>query len=148
MPIRRENRHRYPPDWPTIRAAILDRARHRCELCAAPNHALLLTRRLYLDKRKRTWLTQWWDEDRGHWRDAHGHRTTCPTAIEHAALRFVRVVLTIAHLDHQPENCAPENLAALCQRCHLAHDHPLHQAHARETRRRKRAQLPLFPQDP
>lgn len=33
-----------------------------------------------------------------------------------------RVVLTIAHLDQQPENNDPSNLRALCQRCHLRFD--------------------------
>jgi 5-methylcytosine-specific restriction endonuclease McrA len=28
-------------------------------------------------------------------------------------------VLTVDHLDHNPENCSDENLIALCQRCHL-----------------------------
>lgn len=32
MPIRPENRDRYPPDWPEIRARILRRAGNRCEL--------------------------------------------------------------------------------------------------------------------
>lgn len=27
--------------------------------------------------------------------------------------------LTVHHLDMHPENCADENLVALCQRCHL-----------------------------
>jgi 5-methylcytosine-specific restriction endonuclease McrA len=36
------------------------------------------------------------------------------------------VVLTVAHLDHQPENCAdPENMKALCQRCHNRYDAPM-----------------------
>jgi len=29
-----------------------------------------------------------------------------------------KIVLTIAHLDHTPENCARQNLRALCQKCH------------------------------
>src|SRR3954466_3566296 len=33
-----------------------------------------------------------------------------------------RVVLTVAHLDHTPENVAQENLKAWCQRCHLTYD--------------------------
>jgi hypothetical protein len=33
-----------------------------------------------------------------------------------------RVVLTIAHLDQQPENNDHANLRALCQRCHLRFD--------------------------
>ena len=32
------------------------------------------------------------------------------------------VVLTIAHLDYQPENCSPDNLRALCQKCHNTYD--------------------------
>ncbi len=28
-------------------------------------------------------------------------------------------VLTVHHLDHEPSNCAPENLLACCQSCHL-----------------------------
>ena len=34
------------------------------------------------------------------------------------------VVLTTAHLDHTPENCADDNLVALCQRCHNRYDAP------------------------
>ena len=36
-----------------------------------------------------------------------------------------KVVLTVAHLDHTPENCADDNLAALCQRCHNRYDLPM-----------------------
>lgn len=45
-----------------------------------------------------------------------------------------RVVLTVAHLDHQPENCDEANLRAMCQRCHLAYDAPHHAATAARTR--------------
>lgn len=34
------------------------------------------------------------------------------------------VVLTVAHLDHDPTNCDPDNLRALCQRCHNGYDAP------------------------
>ena len=47
------------------------------------------------------------------------------------------VVLTVAHLDHNPANCAPENLRALCQACHLAHDAAQHAKSAAATRRRR-----------
>jgi len=33
-----------------------------------------------------------------------------------------RVILTIAHLDHNTENNTDDNLRALCQRCHNGHD--------------------------
>jgi 5-methylcytosine-specific restriction endonuclease McrA len=45
-----------------------------------------------------------------------------------------RVVLTIAHLNHNPTDNADANLRAWCQKCHLAHDHAHHQANAARTR--------------
>ena len=36
-----------------------------------------------------------------------------------------KVVLTIAHLDHTPENCDYNNLRALCQKCHNSYDMPM-----------------------
>ena len=44
-----------------------------------------------------------------------------------------KVVLTIAHLDHTPENNSMENLKALCQRCHNTYD----SAHRAENRRKR-----------
>lgn len=60
-----------------------------------------------------------------------------------------RVILTVAHLgspwpDGRPGNkhdkmdVRPENLAALCQRCHLNYDRDDHIVHAKENRRLKR----------
>lgn len=50
------------------------------------------------------------------------------------------VVLTVAHLDHTPENCDPENLRAWCQRRHLHYD----REHHRETQRLRKAVADLF----
>lgn len=49
-----------------------------------------------------------------------------------------RVVLTIAHLDHDAKNhaVADDRLASLCQRCHLNYDREHHMAKAREARLR------------
>ena len=49
-----------------------------------------------------------------------------------------RVVLTTAHMDHDSMNCAPGNLRALCQACHLRYDARLHANNAAATRREKR----------
>jgi len=54
------------------------------------------------------------------------------------------VVLTVAHLDHTPENCADSNLRALCQRCHNRYDQPHRQRNARQTRRAARRNGELF----
>ncbi len=61
--------------------------------------------------------------------------------VENHTMRFnpktgkeAKIVLTVAHLDHNPENCDPENLRALCQRCHNQYD----AAHRAETRKQTR----------
>ena len=45
------------------------------------------------------------------------------------------VVLTVAHLDHQPENCDPGNLRAMCQGCHLRYDADHHSQTRAQTKR-------------
>lgn len=36
----------------------------------------------------------------------------------------IKIILTIAHMDHTPENNEESNLKALCQRCHNRYDMP------------------------
>jgi len=50
----------------------------------------------------------------------------------------------LAHLDHQPENCARENLKALCQRCHNAYDAPMRARGIAERNRAAKALGDLF----
>lgn len=54
------------------------------------------------------------------------------------------VVLTVAHLDHQPEHCADANLRALCQRCHNRYDQPHRRKNAAATRRARKQTGDLF----
>lgn len=102
MPIRAENRRRYPKEWPLISLTIRALAGFKCEWCSAEN--------------------------------GKPHPDTGST-----------VVLTVAHLDHTPENCAQRsNLAALCQRCHLNYDRFIHVQHAAQTRRAQMRTPDLF----
>lgn len=59
-----------------------------------------------------------------------------------------KVVLTVAHLDHTPENNGEPgdrpNLMAMCQRCHLTYDAKHHAMNAGITRWRKAGQPDLF----
>lgn len=48
--------------------------------------------------------------------------------------KWYTVVLTIAHLDHDPTNNDPANLRALCQRCHLQYDAKHHAQTRRQTK--------------
>ena len=93
MPIRPENRSRYPKNWEQIRVEILERANNCCEFCGVENHTMRLNPKTG---------------------------------------KNVRIILTIAHLDHEPEHCDPENLRALCQRCHNRYD----AEHRKQTRMR------------
>lgn len=56
----------------------------------------------------------------------------------------IKVVLTVAHLNHDESSNQDENLAALCQRHHLAHDRKDNQARAKATRHARKAVRELF----
>src|SRR3990167_2471896 len=55
-----------------------------------------------------------------------------------------KVILTVAHLNHYPPDCRPENLLALCNTCHLRYDQVLHSHHARLKRRQGKAAGDMF----
>lgn len=132
MPIRSEDKARYPANWKQIRTAILERASHRCEFCGVKNHAVG-----YRKNGRFIPITT-------ALRDAGceaGHEVACDNG---TVIKIIRIVLTIAHLDHTPENCDPNNLRALCQRCHLHYDIPHHQRTFYRTRRIGKAMGDLF----
>ena len=108
MPIRPENKARYPKDWKDISLRIRKRAKNRCE--------------------------QTIDGKRCMARNGKAHPITGS-----------KVVLTVAHLDHQPENCGDDNLKAMCQRCHNRYDAPMRARGIKERARSKRAISDLFP---
>ncbi len=54
-----------------------------------------------------------------------------------------KVVLTIAHMDHDETHADPERCRALCQRCHNKWDAAHRRANAALTRRRKSPQLDI-----
>ncbi|ATN94982.1 hypothetical protein [Leptospira phage LE3] len=96
MPIRPENKNRYPKDWDSISYKIrFDRAKGKCEWCEAENYK--------------------------------PHPVTGS-----------KVILTVAHLNHTPEDCREENLVALCQRCHLNYDRHIHVKNRKENAENKK----------
>ena len=106
MPIRPEMRGRYPADWPAISARIREREGNRCKRCRVENH-----------------VYGYRDED-GAFHPLGLEPTQEWDAVTLDGYRIVRIVLTVAHLDHVPEHCADDNLEALCQRCHNGLDMP------------------------
>lgn len=78
-----------------------------------------------------------WKEIRARILERAGHKCEwcgAPNYFEHSRKdkrgNPVKVVLTIAHLDHDKENhnVTDDRLAALCQKCHLNYDRPRHVA--------------------
>ncbi len=115
MPIKPENRRRYPPDWPQIATRIkVERARGRCEClgeCGRGTH----------------------------------YEGRCPNRHGQPAYGTGRkVVLTTAHLNHTPEDCDDTNLKAMCQGCHLHYDKE-HHAHTRAVTARKAIEEQMEP---
>jgi hypothetical protein len=116
MPIRPENKDRYPNDWRTISHRIrFDRAGGRCECegeCGRGTHEGRCPNE--------------------HEQPAYGTGS--------------RVVLTVAHLDHTPEHSQDANLRAMCNGCHLHYDREHHAETAARTRREKATagMTPLF----
>lgn len=137
MPIKPENRSRYPSDWKQIRERILVRAGHCCERCKAPN---------------RQRIARGGGDDAGTYMldtaevfcSDTGRRLGQIHMSNYQVDRMVDVVLTIAHLDHTPENCDDDNLRAWCQRCHLRYDADHHRANAWATRRAKSGTSDMF----
>jgi 5-methylcytosine-specific restriction endonuclease McrA len=118
----------YPENWFTeIRPAVLARDGNKCAFCGAPNHALV-----YREQ-----------NNPGKWH-------LWPEGMQGEALlldgyKAVKIVLTVAHLDHDHNNHAVEldKLRALCQRCHLKHDIKHHVENRKYGRNWKKQQYKL-----
>lgn len=131
MPIKPENKARYPANWKEIRAAVLERAGNACE--GSPAYPKCRVE-------NGTWRINStgicaMDEDLAYAMCDVGEEPT-------------RIVLTIGHLDHTPENCDMANLRAWCQRCHLTYDAKHHAQTAHATRRQGKALTDLFKDSP
>lgn len=132
MPMRRDA---YPPDWPAISLAVRERAGWKCQTCGAPN-------REYIQRLR---------ADPAQWVLFDDLLNSVPTSQYDDSAYYppVRVMLTVHHRGvpypdgrpgdpHDKMDCRPENLFALCQRCHLFEDLPIHIANAHRTRRLKK----------
>lgn len=98
----------YPPDWKERRERILKRAKNRCECLGECGN--------------------------GH----KGGRCSMrhKQLVGRGFLPPKKIVLTIGHMDHDPENweVSDDRLRAWCQGCHLRYDLDHHQMNAKYTR--------------
>lgn len=123
---RKAQRKKYPKNWRMISKRVrFERAQGRCEWCNKPHGQTV-----------RVGAKGCWALSDGIWHDQFGRRIPGPMpwpssdwwkhVIAHGGeppqIRESVVTLQTAHLDHDPQNCADENLAALCQFCHAEYD--------------------------
>jgi 5-methylcytosine-specific restriction endonuclease McrA len=147
MPMQRE---RYPDDWEEISLRIRRRENNCCKWCGVPNGKKIVRSRMdgkvyaFYESTDRDGISLTWPDGRPVSRvDEAKFISRKPTV----------VVLTVAHLGtphadgtpgdkHDKLDVRDENLAALCQRCHLLYDLDDHIANAKVTRAsKKRAAL-------
>ncbi len=133
MPIRPQHRALYPVDWPELSASIrFHRAAGRCERCGRPHGRQVL----------HAGDGRWFDRQRGAWRNGDGAEIDRPAKPYRLRWTFVR--LATCHVDHDPTNSDPANLAAWCQRCHIINDREEHRRRAAITILLRRAIGDLF----
>lgn len=137
MPIKPENRRRYPANWSDIRDAILARAGNCCEQCKVPNGERIA-------RGEGSHADTYQMNDANVYCANTGEHLGRVRMSEYTLKNMVDIVLTIGHLDHVPENCDHANLRAWCQRCHLRYDAAHHAETARQTRRARLNNLELF----
>lgn len=125
----------YHPKWSLISRLIrLYRAKNRCEWCGALNKSLVKRTRKTFRYLSPAEIDMVFARVR--------NKNTTPTeSLKHHG--FTKVVLTVAHLDHDKTNNRFNNLAALCQCCHLKHDLPHHIRNRKYGRHHKRNQLTI-----
>lgn len=121
MPINYRN---YPLNWKTeLRPAALERSNHCCAFCGIKNYAVGAR-----DKNG-----QWHDEPAIH------SMSSDEGLIKFGEFpRMIKIVLTVAHLNHDITDNSDTNLKALCQKCHIRHDATYHAINSKVTRNRKR----------
>lgn len=121
------DKSKYPPNWDSeIRPRILARAENKCECCQVPNHEIIF--RGFMDELEvyQTSNGNIFNASNSNliaYEDYFGHITPLSG---NPNQKSIKVVLTIAHLDHDEENwdVKDERLKAMCQRCHLRYDVP------------------------
>lgn len=120
MPISATQRDLYPVDWQFLSwNIVVRRAGGRCQCCGEcgrnPEHL----------------------EDDGRCRNRHGQPRWRGKPWQRP------VILSAAHLDHDPTSRSLDGILALCESCHLAADREQHLA-SRRASREAVGQVPLF----
>ncbi|WP_159479790.1 hypothetical protein [Chryseobacterium sp. 18068] len=129
---------KYPKNWKSeIRPRILDRANHSCEKCKVPNYTLII-------RGMKGENEVYQNMDGIIYNCTNGERMGEDYLGNLKKAREVKVVLTIAHLDHNTTNNDDANLRAYCQKCHINHDKDFHLKNRARTNEIRKGMQSLF----
>lgn len=128
--------HEYPDNWDEIAKSIKERAGWKCERCGVEHGA---------------YIVRFDSNDQSRWRYMEAAEVTL---FLDGRQKGTHVVLSVHHIGvdkpdgtpgdpHDKFDCRPENLTALCSRCHLTADLELHVSSAAETRARNKRRSAL-----
>jgi len=106
----------YPENWKWLSRQIISDAGDKCELCYAPNRAIV-----FRDKA-----------------DVHPWRLADVLLCDDPDYKCTKIVLTVHHINHDKKDNTKQNLIALCQRCHCRLDLATHMKNAAATRFKKK----------
>jgi len=131
----------YPDNWKSeIRPAILERDNHCCKFCGVENKSFG-----YRDINGKFYSWKLIDDDlHNDGYDYFSNELKNCYDKKGNPTKGITICLTIAHLDHNTKNNDYENLAALCQRCHLNYDKDYHRENTRATIKKKKGLQNLF----
>lgn len=120
------DRKRYPTNWEEIALKIKNEANWKCEECGR-------------ECRKS-------GESLSDFIDRIVPKVHCAKSydlLDEISTKPTRFVLTVAHLNHVPEDCSRSNLKALCSVCHCRYDLKA-MPHKKMLKRERQGQLNLF----
>lgn len=109
------DRSLYPKDWKWIALKVKEDADWCCQECGRPcktpdEEWWQFADRALRGKQNKRWMSEYLEQ----------------VETEEFGLMLKakpgRFVLTVAHLNHIPSDCSPENLKALCAPCHCRYD--------------------------
>lgn len=150
MPIKPENKALYPDNWKEISERIRTvRAKNKCEKCGVPNHSIGY----------RNDIGEFFPLDRSNERDFYaglGLNSVTKRMLSYkeamlmaeianeyypAGFKYIVIVLTVGHLDHNPQNNDENNLKAMCQKCHNNYDRKHRNQTMKKTRNKGQLEL-------
>jgi len=113
---------RYPENWQEIRERILIRAGQRRD----NNGNIIHEAKCEMCGKVHNYEIGYWKDDEFILIEKSHHGDIEAEEAEQDGYKIIKIVLTIAHLDHDEENhdVKDERLKAACQRCHLRYDAP------------------------